>query len=174
MHASARVALRHLLVENPAPGRHPLNVAGAQLAAIAEAIAVVDRSGEHVGDGLDAAMGVPGETGTVVIGPIVAKIVEQEKGIELPGISESECTPQLHARAFDGGLGLDNAFDRPNGHEVFPLVQIGRSTKGRGKSPQMSVQGSPAFVLVFRFQRSYHFAARARTNVGTKGTLATI
>src|SRR5713101_7563859 len=29
-------------------------------------------------------------------------------------------------------------------------------------------------TLVSRFRRSYHFAARARTNVGTKGTLATI
>jgi len=31
-----------------------------------------------------------------------------------------------------------------------------------------------AVTLVSRFRRSYHLAARAPTNVGTKGTLATI
>src|SRR3954447_13862940 len=38
--------------------------------------------------------------------------------------------------------------------------------------PCMRVHSLPR--LVSRFRRSYPFAARARTNVGTKGTLATI
>ena len=43
----------------PLPGGHPLDVAGAEAAAIAEAVAVLDGTREHVGDRLDAAMRMP-------------------------------------------------------------------------------------------------------------------
>ena len=119
MHAPARVPLRHFLMQDAAAGRHPLHVAGAQLAAIAQAVAVLDRAGEHIGDGLDAAMRMPRETGAVIVGTIVAKIVQQQERIEFAGVAETESAAQLYARAFDGGLGLNDAFDGPNGHEFF-------------------------------------------------------
>ncbi len=101
-----RVALRHLLVEDAAAGRHPLDVAGAEPAAIAEAVAVLDRAGEHIGDGLDAAMRMPGEAGEVVLGPVVAEIVEEQERIELGGLAEAEGAVELDPGPFHGGLGL--------------------------------------------------------------------
>ena len=79
----ALIALGHLLVNDPAPGRHPLHVAGRDGAVIAHAVAVIHGSGQHVGDGLDAAMRMPGETGQIIVGNIVAEIVEKEKRIEI-------------------------------------------------------------------------------------------
>ena len=40
----SRVALRHLLMQDAAAGGHPLHVAGAERAAVAEAVAVLDGS----------------------------------------------------------------------------------------------------------------------------------
>src|SRR5262249_6196367 len=79
VHASARVALRHLLVQDAAAGGHPLHVAGAERAFVAEAVAVLDRAGQHVGDGLDAAVRVPGKSCAVVVRPVIAEIVEQQE-----------------------------------------------------------------------------------------------
>ena len=85
-------------------------------AAVAQAVAVLDGAGEHVGDGLDAAMRMPREPGEVVGGTLVAEIVEQQERIELAGVAEPEGAAQLDAGAFEGGGGLDDAFDRSDGH----------------------------------------------------------
>ena len=105
MHAALRVALRHFLMQDAAPGRHPLHVAGAEIAAIAEAVAVLDVAGQHIGDGLDAAMRMPGKAGAIFVRPVVAEIVEQQERIELGGVAEAEGAAQMHAGAFDGRLG---------------------------------------------------------------------
>ena len=86
-------------------------------ALVAEAVLVVDRAGENIGDGLDAAVRMPGKAGAVVIGAIVAEIVEQQERIELGGIAEAEGAAQLDAGALNGWLGLDDAFDGSNGHD---------------------------------------------------------
>ena len=52
-------------------------------ALISHAIAVVHGSRENVRDGLDAAMRMPREAGEIIVGNIVAKIVEKKKGIEV-------------------------------------------------------------------------------------------
>src|SRR5205823_5919114 len=117
VHAASRIALRHFLMENAAPGGHPLHVPGTELAAIAQTVAVLDASGEHVGDGLDAAMRMPGKSRAVVVGIFVAEIVEQQEGIEFAGVAEAEGAAQSDAGALDRGLGLDDAFDGPNGHD---------------------------------------------------------
>src|SRR2546422_5400986 len=90
VHASLRVAARHLLMEDPAARGHPLHVTGPKGSLVSEAVAVVDRPREDVGDGFDPAMGVPGEPREVVLGNLVAKVVEQEKGIELFCVAEAE------------------------------------------------------------------------------------
>ena len=69
-------------MEDAAAGRHPLHVAGAEAAAIAEAVAVFDRAGQHVGDRLDAAMRMPREPGEIFVRMVVAEVVEQQKRIE--------------------------------------------------------------------------------------------
>ena len=71
---------------------------------------------QHVGDGLDAAMRMPREAGEIVGRVVVAEIVEQQERIELGRLAEAEGALQLHAGAFERGLGLDDAFHRTNGH----------------------------------------------------------
>ena len=100
------VALRHFLMQDAAAGGHPLHVAGAELAAVAEAVAMIDIAGQHVGDGLDAAMRMPREAGEIFGRPVVAEIVQQQERIEFGGVAEAERAAQMHARALDRGLGL--------------------------------------------------------------------
>src|SRR5262249_28889921 len=117
MHAALRIALRHLLMHDAAARSHPLHVTGAERAAIAEAVAVLDRAREHIGDGLNAAMRMPGETGEIILRPVVAEVVQQQERIGLFCVAEAESTTQLHTGAFNCRLGLDDAFDGTNGHD---------------------------------------------------------
>src|ERR1700761_3618157 len=95
-----RVALRHFLVHDAAAGGHPLHVAGAEIAAVTQAVAVLDVSRQHIGYGLDAAMRMPRKAGAIVVRPVIAEIIEQQEGIEIAGIAEAESPAQLDARAF--------------------------------------------------------------------------
>src|SRR5262249_2792729 len=95
------VALRHLLMNDAAARGHPLNVAGADRTAVAEAVAVLHCSGEHVSNRLDAAVRMPGKTGEVILRNLVAKIVEQQKRIVVGGLAEGERTAKMHAGAFE-------------------------------------------------------------------------
>jgi hypothetical protein len=116
VHSPLRIPLRHLLVKNAAPGRHPLHVTRPERPAVAEAVTVLHGAGEHVGDGLDPPMRMPRETREEIGGPVVAEVVEQQERIEVAGIPEPERTPELDARPLDGGRRLDDALDRSDGH----------------------------------------------------------
>ncbi len=83
---------------------------GAEVAAVAEAVAVLDGAGQHVGDRLDAAMRMPRESGQIILGTVVAEVVEQQERIELFGLAESERALQFHAGAFERRLRLNNLF----------------------------------------------------------------
>src|SRR3989442_3092514 len=83
---------------------HPLHVTGSQGALVSEAVTVVHGSREDVGDGFDPAMGVPGEPREVVLGLLVTKIVEQQKGVEFFGVPKAERAAQPHTGALDGRL----------------------------------------------------------------------
>ena len=61
---------------------------------------------EHVGDGLDAAMRMPGEAGEIVGRILIAEVVEQQERIELVRFAETEGALEFDAGTFDGGLGL--------------------------------------------------------------------
>ena len=99
--------------------RHPLKVAGGDGPAVAHAVAVLDGAGEDVGDGFDAAMRMPREAGQVIGRDVVAEVIEQEEGVEVGRVAESERAAQMHAGAFEGGLGLDQALDGSDGHIVL-------------------------------------------------------
>ena len=116
MHAARCIALGHFLVDDAAARRHPLDVAGGDGAVVPHAIAMLHGSSQDVGDGLNAAVRVPGKARQVVFGHVVAEIVEQEEGIEIGRIAESEGAPQVHPGAFQGWLGFDQPLDRSNGH----------------------------------------------------------
>ena len=79
------VALGHLLVDDAAAGGHPLHVARRDHAAVAEAVAVLDVAAQHVGDGLDPAVGMPGEALQVLLGLVGAEVVEQQERVVRSG-----------------------------------------------------------------------------------------
>ena len=83
MHAARRVALGHFLVNDAAARGHPLHVAGGDGAVVAHAVAMLHGSGEHVGNRLDAAVRMPRKSGEVILGDVIAEIVEEQEGIEV-------------------------------------------------------------------------------------------
>jgi hypothetical protein len=114
VHPATRVSLRHFLVEDAASGRHPLHVSGPEAPAVAQTVAVINRPGQHIRDGLDAPMRVPWKPGAVVLWTIVAEVVQQEERIEIARIAESESTVEFHPRSLDGWRGLYDPLHWPN------------------------------------------------------------
>ena len=108
----ALVAFGHLLVQNAAAGRHPLHVAGGHAALVAQAVAVRHLAGQHIRDGLDSPVRMPGKARQIIRRIVVAKIVQQQERIELRGLAKAEGALQFHARAFDGGFGFKNLLSR--------------------------------------------------------------
>ena len=82
-------------MHDAAPGGHPLHVAGAERAAISQAVAMLHGAGEHIGNGFDAAVRMPREAREIVGRPIVAEIVEQQKWIRLRRIAKAEGASQV-------------------------------------------------------------------------------
>src|SRR6266850_2506945 len=101
VYAPVLVVLRHFLMQDAAASGHPLHVAGTEAAAIAEAVAVRHLAGQHVGDRFDPSMRVPWKAGEIVVRVLVAKIVEEQKRIELGRIAKPERALQLDAGAFE-------------------------------------------------------------------------
>src|SRR6202011_6357961 len=85
-------------------------------AVVADAVAVLDGSGKHVGDGFDAAVRMPGKSGEIILRHVIAEIVEQKKGIELGRVAKAKCAPQVHACALRGGLAADQPLHRSYRH----------------------------------------------------------
>src|SRR5580658_6797192 len=104
MRAPYRVSLGHLLVNDSTSGSHPLNVAGIYRSAISNAVGMIYTAGEHIADGFDTAMWMPGESGLVIFGNVAPKVVEQQKRVELLGGSETESAVEMHSRTFERRL----------------------------------------------------------------------
>ena len=120
--------LRHLLVQDAAAGRHPLHVAGAEAAAVAEAVAVLDGPGEHVGDRLDAAVRMPREPGEIVVRVRRCGSRRRAGTDRTPSVSpkpNARCsfTPAPSTRR----LRLQHFPDRSNRHGRSPLPRRMRS-----------------------------------------------
>src|SRR5579871_5544811 len=90
VHASRLVTLRHFLVNDAAAGGHPLHIARRNSATISHAVAVLDGSREDIRNGFDTAMRMPGEAGKIVLGNVIAEIVEQQEGVEIGCGAKSE------------------------------------------------------------------------------------
>src|SRR2546425_3268602 len=70
VHAAQMIALGHLLMDDASACRHPLDVAGGNGAVVSHAIAVLNFSREDISDGFDATVGMPGETGKIILGNV--------------------------------------------------------------------------------------------------------
>jgi hypothetical protein len=73
-------------------------------------------SGEHIANGFDTPMWMPGESGLVIFGNVTPKVIEQQKRVELLGVSETEGAAKMHSRAFDCRLRLDHFLDGTKRH----------------------------------------------------------
>jgi len=104
VHPAFRIALGHFLVDDSATCGHPLNVAGSDGAVVADAVAVLDGSRENVRNRLDAAVRMPREARQIILGNVVAEIVQQEKRVEIGRVVKAKRTAQVNTRAFDGRL----------------------------------------------------------------------
>src|SRR3984893_3348683 len=131
MHPARKVSFRHLLMDDAAARRHPLNVAGRDGTAVAHAIAVLNSSRQDIRDGFDPAMRVPREPSQIILGNVVAEIVQEKEWIEVGCIAESESAAKMHASAFERRLGLDESLNGSNGHfglldaKVYPVISGG-------------------------------------------------
>ena len=124
VHPALRVALRHFLVHDAASRRHPLHVARAEAAAVAEAVAVFDVSRQHVGDGFDPPVRMPRKAGEIIVRVLVAEVVEQQERIELRRVAEAERALQLDAGAFEVRARALHSFDGSNGHGGVSLESV--------------------------------------------------
>src|SRR6266705_337905 len=108
VHGPALVTVGHLLVDDAAAGGHPLHIARGDHARVAEAVAVLDRAAQHVGDGLHPAVGMPWEPVRILVGIVGTEIVEEkERNVLLRG-TEADRTMEMDACTFDGGATLEH------------------------------------------------------------------
>jgi hypothetical protein len=103
-------------MDNPAACRHPLHVASRDCALVPHAVAVLDLSRQHISDGFNPTVRVPGKSRQIVLRNVVAEIIEQEEWIEILCVSETERAAQMHSRAFQSRLRLNQPPNRSNRH----------------------------------------------------------
>jgi hypothetical protein len=100
MHPPPGIAVRHLLVENPAACRHPLYIAGPERPCVAKAVAMVNGPGKDVRNCLNPSMRMPWKTREVIFRILIPEIVEQQERIEIARLSEPESPAQFDAGSF--------------------------------------------------------------------------
>jgi hypothetical protein len=69
-------------------------------------------------------MRMPGETGEIILGIVVAEIVEEQEGIGQRWIAEAESAVEMHAGAFKRRLRLRDLFHRSDGHGTTPWFKL--------------------------------------------------
>ena len=110
-HAARLIPFRHLLMDDPAAGRHPLDVTGADHPLVSHTVSVFDPSVQDVRDRLDPPVGVPGEALQVIPRIVRTEIVEKQKRIELRPLVETEQPLQPDPRPFEDGFAFDDLSD---------------------------------------------------------------
>ena len=133
MHPSLDVALRHLLMKNPRAGGHPLDGAGSEKPLIAETVTMLDLALENIGNGLDAAVRVPGKALAVGVGIVIPEVVQEQEGIAHRRIGEPEGAVEMDAGTFDGRFGDGLALDRAERHGG--LLAVGTRCSEIGDRP---------------------------------------
>jgi len=109
---SAGSAAGHFLMQDAAPGAHPLHVAGTDDTGITETVAMGGGAIDHVGDGFDAAVRMGGEAADGTFERVIeGEVVEEQEGIVQVACPRTERTQEAYARAFDGGLWFDDLRD---------------------------------------------------------------
>src|SRR5689334_9047763 len=116
VHASSWIALWHLLMDNPAASSHPLDVARRNRAAIAHAVTMLHRSSQHISNGFNPPMRMPGKAREVVFRNFIAEVVKKQKRIIVIRIAKSKSAAQMDPCSLHCRFGLNHLPDRSNGH----------------------------------------------------------
>ena len=69
---------------------------------------MLDRPGKHVRDRFYASMRMPRKSREVVVGIVIAKIIQQKKRVEILRLAETKRALQLHAGALNRGFRLND------------------------------------------------------------------
>ncbi len=99
----AFLLLWHLGVDDAAAGGHPLHRARGQKPFVARVVTVTHPTGEHVGDGLEAAMRMIGKAGQIGIRIIGAERIQHQERIEVRQRRLADNAGELDAGAVAGG-----------------------------------------------------------------------
>jgi hypothetical protein len=91
---------------------------------IAHAVAMLYRSGEHIGDSLDAPVRMPRKPSQIVLGNIIPKIIEQQERVELIRGSETERSSEVHASPFQGWLGFYDTLNLSDRHDILQFTNF--------------------------------------------------
>jgi hypothetical protein len=78
-------------------------------------------------------MGVPGKAAQVILGPVVAEIVEEQEGVKLLRVVKAEGAVKMDAGAFQRRLGAAGVEYGTDGHLLFLLMISAQYSAGRGK-----------------------------------------
>ncbi len=76
VHSPRRIPARHLLVNNSPPRCHPLHVPCPQLALVPQAVPMLHRPRQNIGDRLNPAMRMPRKPRQIIRRNVIPKIVE--------------------------------------------------------------------------------------------------
>ena len=127
VHASFRVAFGHFLMDDAAAGGHPLDVAFVDHPLVAQAVSVFNLAAQHIGDGFDAAMGMPGEPPHVIYRVVAPEIIQKQEGVEHAHLTETKSSPEMNPGAFDRGFAFDHFADIPGLSHFNLLIYSDRS-----------------------------------------------
>ena len=59
----------------------------------------------------------PARSPQVIFRNIITEVIQEKERIEVGRSAEAECTPQVHPRAFECRLGLNEPTNRSNGYD---------------------------------------------------------
>jgi hypothetical protein len=75
---------------------------------------VLHGAGKHIRDGLNTAVRMPRKACKVILGHVVTEIIEQQKRIEVLGVSKSESATKVNSRTLESGFGFDEPLNWAN------------------------------------------------------------
>jgi hypothetical protein len=98
-------------MDDAASRSHPLDVSGCDHAFVSHTVAVFHISTEDISDGLDSPIRMPGESLRVISGIVLAKIIEEQKKVELRRLAETKGSVQVEASPLDGLFAFNGLAD---------------------------------------------------------------
>ena len=111
--ADDQVLGRLLDVEDACAGRHPLRVAVGDASATAVRVGVLEDAVDHVGDGLEAAVRMPGRALGLTGGVLhLTHLVEMDEGVQVAQVHAGERASDGEPLALEGAGGARDALDR--------------------------------------------------------------